>query len=109
MISLSGYIEKAYAVIYYVAPPTSGNDSNTGTPALPFATIQHAINAAVSGDAVSVAAGVYNENIIMKTGVSVIGESPAVTSIVGNASTDGVVLFDGVRNAVLKGFRITVN
>ncbi len=109
VFSLSGYIEKAGAAVYYVAPPAIGNDSNPGTPALPFATIQHAINAAVSGDSVSVAAGVYNENIIMKTGVSVIGESPAVTLIEGTASTNGVVLFDGVLNGVLKGFRITVD
>ena len=113
VIALSGYYGKVYAVTYYVA--TSGSDSNTGTSASPFATIQNAINAAGSGDAVSVAAGVYNENIIMKTGVSVIGEGPAVTSIVGTARingvdyTDGVVLFDSVRNAVLKGFRITVS
>ncbi|MFA6054610.1 MAG: right-handed parallel beta-helix repeat-containing protein [Thermodesulfovibrionales bacterium] len=109
VIALSGYIEKAYAVTYYVAQPTFGSDSNTGSIAQPFATIQHAVNVAGSGDAVSVAAGVYNENLIMKSGVSVIGENPAYTSIVGTASIDGVVLFDSVLNAVLKGFRITVN
>ena len=87
----------------------NGNDSlNPGTTALPFATIQHAINVAGSGDAVSVAVGVYSENIVMKTGVSVVGEDPAYTSIVGTASTNGVALFDSVRNAVLRGFRITV-
>ena len=113
VIALSGYIEKAYAVTYYVAEPDFGSDSNTGSIDQPFATIQHAVNVANSGDAVSVAAGTYNENITMKSGVSVIGESPEVTSIVGdpyiNDNADGVVLFDSVRNAVLKGFRITVS
>lgn len=109
VFSLSGYTEEADAAVYYVAPPEIGNDLNPGTPDLPFATIQHAINVANSGDAVSVATGVYNENIIMKAGVSVIGESCADSSIVGTASIDGVVLFDNVLNAVLKGFRITVS
>jgi hypothetical protein len=109
VIALSGYRGEAYAVTYYVAKPPTGSDSHPGSAAQPFATIQHAINVAVSGDAVSVAAGTYSENVIMKSGVSVIGESPAVTSIMGAASTNGVVLFDSIRNAVLKGFRITVS
>ena len=109
VIALSGYIEKTYAVTYYVAEPDFGSDSNTGSIAQPFATIQHAVDVAGSGDSVSVAAGTYNENITMKSGVSVIGENPAYTSIVGSPIVDGVVLFNSVRNAVLKGFRITVS
>ena len=113
VLVLAGYVQKAEAITYYVAPPDIGSDSNPGTIVSPFATIQHAINVAASGDAVSVAAGVYYENIVMKTGVSVIGKDPASTSIVGVASINGVdplpvVLFDSVQNAVLAGFRITV-
>jgi hypothetical protein len=63
----------------YVA--TTGNDGNAGTIALPFLTIQAAITAAVSGQAVKVATGTYNLNsnagagnpIVLKQGVSLFG------------------------------------
>jgi hypothetical protein len=74
-----------------------------------YMSIQDAIDAANSGDTVQVAAGVYNENIAMKTGVDVIGESATNTSIVGTASTEGIVRFDDVSNATLQGFSITVD
>ena len=44
---------------YYVAK--SGADSNPGTKASPFLTIQHAADVAVAGDTVLVEGGVYNE------------------------------------------------
>jgi len=92
---------------WHVSP--IGNDSNNclsiGTSCL---TIQGAIDKASDGDAVHVAAGAYNENIIMKSGVDVIGNSPADTSIVGTASIDGVVNFDDVTQATLQKFKITV-
>jgi hypothetical protein len=45
------------AATYYVA--NTGNDSNPGTPAAPFKTIQRGLNAAASGDFVQVADGIY--------------------------------------------------
>jgi hypothetical protein len=75
--------------------------------------IQNAIDAAAFGDTVFVAAGSYNENIYMKSGVSVIGNGPADTTIIGQPivpnPTDNwaAVRFDSVNNAVLKGFTIT--
>jgi hypothetical protein len=44
---------------YYVA--TTGSDTNPGTAARPFRTIQHAARVAVAGDTVLVRAGVYKE------------------------------------------------
>jgi hypothetical protein len=44
-------------VTYYVA--TNGSDSNPGTLAQPWLTIQHAANAAVAGDTVTVEPGTY--------------------------------------------------
>ena len=46
---------------FYVS--TSGNDSNPGTLAKPWATIQHAANTATAGATVYVLGGVYNESI----------------------------------------------
>ena len=55
----------AFAGNYYVAPPASGgSDSNPGTLASPFATIQRAANSAVAGDSVMIRAGIYREAVI---------------------------------------------
>ena len=51
----------AQAAIYYVS--TAGNDSNTGTLALPFRTIQKAANLMRAGDTCLIRAGTYRETI----------------------------------------------
>lgn len=51
----------AIAIEYHVHP--SGADGNPGTNALPFRTVQRAVNAAQAGDVVTVAEGVYRETV----------------------------------------------
>lgn len=63
-----------------------------------FDTIQKAIDAAVAGDVVRVAAGVYKENIVMKDGVSVIGEHPETTILDGDRKGN-VVAFKNIGNS----------
>jgi len=46
---------------YYVS--TTGSDSNPGSLAAPWRTIQHAVNSVQAGDTVYVLAGVYNEAV----------------------------------------------
>ena len=48
----------AQATDYYVA--TTGSDSNAGTMAAPFATLQKGVNTAVAGDTVWIRGGTYN-------------------------------------------------
>jgi parallel beta-helix repeat protein len=47
--------------IYYVS--TTGNDSNPGTQALPFLTIQKGVNSLIAGDQLMVRGGIYHEKI----------------------------------------------
>ncbi|MEZ4271550.1 MAG: DUF1565 domain-containing protein [Myxococcota bacterium] len=54
----------AQAATYYVAK--SGNNSNSGSEAQPWLTVQHAANQVQPGDTVSVKAGSYNERVVLK-------------------------------------------
>ena len=51
----------AHAATYYVA--TTGSDSNPGTEAQPWRTVQHAADTMVAGDTVYIRGGIYNENV----------------------------------------------
>ena len=72
-----------------------------------YGTIQDAIDAAVYGDTVSVAAGTYIENITMKNGVAVIGAGASDTTIDGNDADSVVTAVGCDANTVLEGFTIT--
>ena len=62
----------ASAATYYVA--TNGNDTNAGTQASPWKTIQKGANTANSGDTVEVGAGTYYERLTLnKTGITFVG------------------------------------
>jgi hypothetical protein len=57
------------ANIYYVAP-TGGSDSNNGAIGTPFATISHAISAAVAGDTIYLRGGSYMQSTNISIGSS---------------------------------------
>jgi hypothetical protein len=53
-----------FSTTYYVAPSSSGgSDSNAGTLAAPFETLQHAINQLSAGDILYIREGTYRETI----------------------------------------------
>ena len=71
-----------------------------------FPTIQGAIVGALKLDVVSVKPGVYDENIVMKDGIEVIGSGADVTTI--RASREGsAVAFQNISSGRLEGFTIT--
>src|SRR2546425_12511919 len=71
---------------YYVA--TSGNDSNAGTSASPWRTIQKAANTLNGGETVIVNAGTYNERV----------------QIITSGSAGKVLTFQAQGTVVMQGF-----
>lgn len=73
--------------VYYTS--IDGNDANPGTEALPWRTIQKAVNTVLSGDTAVIKEGVYDER---------------VTSIRGGSSNANRITFVGQGNVTSKGW-----
>ena len=73
-----------------------------------YATIQAAVDAAVYGDVVQVAAGYYNERVMMKNGVVLSGARADCTVIDGTGIDYSTVTLNGPFDAstTIEGFRI---
>src|SRR5467141_3695557 len=97
-------------VCYYVSP--TGSDSNAGTSAAPFQTIQHAANVVNPGDMVIVRDGTYNN-----AGVSGVGSKLIVMSRGGTAANHVVFTaehkwgakIDGLNNTSATGWEFSAN
>lgn len=68
VIALTGFSGEVLATTYYVA--NNGNNNNPGTAALPWATLQRAVDAALPGDVIIVRAGTYAGCRIGKSGTA---------------------------------------
>ncbi len=67
--------------------------SDFHVPSTDYPTIQSAITAAASGDTIRLSAGSYNETVIMKSGVTLIGEGADSTILTRGAVDDSIVSF----------------
>ena len=90
-------------------------DTSLAVSAENFHTIQAAVNAASNGDVITVAAGVYNENVVISTsGISLVSAAGRdATSIVGSLAGPGlgsITITPGVDNVRIgdtgQGFKI---
>jgi parallel beta-helix repeat protein len=96
------------AATLYVS--TSGSDTNPGTSASPWRTIQHAANAAIAGDTVYIHGGTYNEAVTVNVSGSASGGSITFQSYPGEtAIVDGTGLAvpsgqSGLINIVDRGY-----
>ena len=70
-----------------------------------FSNIQSAINDANNGDIIDVRPGIYQENIIMKTGITLQGAGANLTTIDG--TQQGHVVVFNLASAAIMGFTIT--
>lgn len=95
---------------YYVA--TNGSDSNPGTDALPFKTIQKAANTVAAGDTVYIRTGTYNEFVDIEssgtennyiTFINYNGESVTLT---GGGTLDTVIYIETQNYIRIKGLTI---
>ena len=87
----SALINLASGAVYYVA--TSGSDSNAGTLAAPWRTIQHAATSVKAGDTINIRAGVYNEAVTPAVSGSAAAGSITFQSYPGETATiDGTGL-----------------
>lgn len=100
------------AATYHVGPAGSGSDSNPGTQAQPWATLQHAADTVGPGDTVLVHAGGYAGFHLTTSGSAaqpiVFRAAPGeVVSITANnpVTPDGINL-EGASHVTIEGFRV---
>ncbi len=94
--SESALINLASGAVYYVS--TSGSDSNAGTQAAPWRTIQHAATSVKAGDTVNIRAGVYNEAVTPS-----VSGSAAAGSITFQSYPGETAIIDGTGLKVVNG------
>jgi len=99
VLMLAQSLTAQVGAVYYVS--TTGNDSNPGTFAAPWLTIQHAANTATAGATVNVMGGVYNEFVSFPNSGSA-GEPITFLS-------DPIVVGTTVQGAVIDGTDLTVS
>ncbi|MFN0135314.1 MAG: right-handed parallel beta-helix repeat-containing protein [Phycisphaerae bacterium] len=113
LIGLGG-ANAAWAAELYVSA-ASGNDANAGTQASPLRTVQAAINAAVTGDEIRVAAGTYRQNLRVEAKTLVLRGGYAADwtrNVAANVTTlqspgDNAVINLLESDSTVDGFRIT--
>jgi len=71
-----------------------------------FSTIQAAIDASSEGDTVFVKSGTYNESVSVDHPISLIGEDPATTTIIGDYRLNGTVVLIRHNNVSITGFTV---
>ncbi|MBN1784465.1 MAG: right-handed parallel beta-helix repeat-containing protein [Candidatus Bathyarchaeota archaeon] len=71
-----------------------------------YATIQEAVDAASDGDTVFVKSGIYNESVSIDVAISLIGEDPATTTIIGDMRLSGTVVLIRHHYVNITGFTI---
>ncbi len=97
-IFLTLFLVSIFTLVFNVTPVKAMRIDVPGD----YTTIQEAIDAASYGDFIYVSAGTYEENIVMKDGIKLIGAGSQVTTI-----RAGGTIVVGASDALILGFTIT--
>lgn len=95
---------------WYVAK--TGLDTNEGTAASPFLTIQKAVNSAIGGDTIHVAPGTYAENVTVNKALTIDGagdgSNPTVDTIMEGTGlgANGIFVASNVTDVTITDMRI---
>ncbi len=94
-------------MLFFGVVPVWADTINVG-PGETYTTIQAAINAANDGDTIQVAAGTYNENLVIADKSLILQGENKNTTIIDGSGTDYVVTItaDTVGNITIRGFTI---
>ena len=93
---------------WYVA--SNGSDNNLGNDTSPFATIQHAVDAASEGDTIHVGAGTYYGAVLINKPLTLVStDGPAQTTIHGGELAESALYVVSIRasNVTFSGFTVT--
>ncbi len=71
-----------------------------------FSTIQQAIDSTSNGDTVFVKSGTYNESVYINQSISLIGENPDTTKIIGDWRLNGTIILIRHNNVNVTGFTV---
>jgi hypothetical protein len=119
VFAVQPFAASAASSTYYVSA-SSGSDTNSGTLASPWKTIQKAANSVSAGDTVIVRGGTYKEKVTMKTSGTAssyitfenyTGETPIIDgagqTVASDDSLNGLILINGISYVKVTGFSIT--
>jgi len=97
-------VAHAAAVHVSVLGSDAGGDGSMGNP---YATVQHGVNMAASGDDVLVGAGTFVGDVVMKHGVSLYGAGASATTLQGTGTAPVVSILNLGPGETISGFTIS--
>jgi parallel beta-helix repeat protein len=106
--SVSLFVLLLVSVVLVVFPPVEVVNASQQTIVVPddYSTIQEAVDAAHEGDVVFVKSGTYSESVSIDQPISLVGEDPATTTIIGDYRLNGTVVLVRHDNVSVTGFTV---
>jgi hypothetical protein len=110
LVAVAALASPVAAGAYLVAPPPAGSDSNDGSMAHPWATLQHAADTVAAGDTVMVRIGSYAGFQLETSGTAgheiVFSANPGATITSDNATTPDGINLEGASYVRIEGFTV---